>query len=384
MNRKKIDVFGSTGSIGTQTLEVIRDNRDRFEIESLVCRGNIELLEKQIEEFKPKFVGIADVKYKNSLKQGENIKYFYGEAEILELIKQSESEIVVMGISGAAGLMPTLTAIRCGKDIALATKEVMVTAGEIINQEIKKHGVKLLPVDSEHSAIWQSLRSGEKNELEKIILTCSGGPFRNKTKEELEKVTVADALNHPNWSMGKRITIDSSTLFNKALEVIEAKWLFEVEVDQIEVVVHPQSILHSAVQFKDGSIIGQMGLPDMKLPIQIALAYPERIQNNFPRLSFFEKNNLTFEKPDLDRFPCLKYGYEAIKIGGTMPTILNATDEIAVANFLSEKIKYLDIPKIIKEMMNKHIVIQNPTIEQIIEVDTEARIKTQEIIDNLV
>lgn len=384
MNRKKIDVFGCTGSIGTQTLEIIESNPDRFEVESLVCRGNIELLEKQIAQFGPKLVGIADSKYKNSIKEQGNIKFFYGENEILELIKQSESEIVVMGISGAAGLMPTLTAIQSGKDIALATKEVMVTAGEIINREVKKNKVRLLPVDSEHSAIWQSLRSGENNELEKIILTCSGGPFRNKTKEELENVTVADALNHPNWNMGKRITIDSSTFFNKALEVIEAKWLFEVDVSQIEVVVHPQSILHSAVQFRDGSVIGQMGLPDMKLPIQIALAYPERIQNNFPRLSFFEKNNLTFEKPDLDRFPCLKYGYESINIGGTMPTILNAVDEIAVANFLNEKIKYLDIPRIIKEMMDKHTVIENPTIEEIIVADTEARIKTQEIIDNLV
>lgn len=384
MNKKRIDIFGCTGSIGTQTLEIIENNQGLFEIEALVCRGNIELLEKQIAQFNPKFVGVAEEKYKNLIKEKDSIKYFYGESGILELIKQSRSEIVVMGISGAAGLMPTLTAIQAGKDIALATKEVMVTAGEIINREVKKYKVKLLPVDSEHSAIWQSLRSGEKHELEKIILTCSGGPFRNKTKEELEKVTVADALNHPNWNMGKRITIDSSTLFNKALEVIEAKWLFEVEPEQIEVVVHPQSILHSAVQFRDGSVIGQMGLPDMKLPIQIALAYPERIQNNFPRLSFFEKNNLTFEKPDTDRFPCLQYGYDAIRIGGTMPTVLNATDEVAVANFLDQKIKYLDIPKIIKMMMDNHKVIADPTIEQIVEVDKEARIKTQEIIDNLV
>lgn len=382
--RKKIDIFGSTGSIGTQTLEIVRNNPDLFEVEMLTCGTNVDLLNQQIEEFNPKLVGIADKNQKDKIKEKANITYAYGESEIIELINRSESKMVVMGISGASGLLPTMKAIENKKDIALATKEVMVMAGEIVNKEIKKYGVNLMPVDSEHSAIWQSLHSGKHEEIEKIILTCSGGPFRNKTKEELEKVTVADALNHPNWSMGKRITIDSSTLFNKALEVIEAKWLFDIEAEKIEVVVHPQSILHSAVQFVDGSVIGQMGLPDMKLPIQIALAYPERIKNNFPRLSFFEKNNLTFEKPDIERFPCLKYGYEAIKIGGTMPTVFNASDEILVANFLEEKIKYLDISKIIKQVMEAHKTIFDLNIENILEADSWARTKTQEIVDNLV
>lgn len=382
--RKKIDIFGSTGSIGTQTLEIVRNNPDLFEVEMLTCGANVDLLNQQIEEFNPKLVGIANKNQKDKIKEKANITYAYGESEIIELINRSESKMVVMGISGASGLLPTMKAIENKKDIALATKEVMVMAGEIVNKEIKKYGVNLMPVDSEHSAIWQSLHSGKHREIEKIILTCSGGPFRNKTKEELEKVTVADALNHPNWSMGKRITIDSSTLFNKALEVIEAKWLFDIEAEKIEVVVHPQSILHSAVQFVDGSVIGQMGLPDMKLPIQIALAYPERIKNNFPRLSFFEKNNLTFEKPDIEKFPCLKYGYEAIKIGGTMPTVFNASDEILVANFLEEKIKYLDISKIIKQVMEAHKTIFDLNIENILEADSWARTKTQEIVDNLV
>lgn len=382
--KRKIDVFGSTGSIGTQTLEIVKNNPDLFEVKMLTCGSNVDLLNKQIKEFNPKLVGIADNNQKGKLKEKENITYAYGEKEIFELMNRSASEIVVMGISGASGLIPTITAIRNKKNIALATKEVMVMAGEIINEEIKKNEVKLLPVDSEHSAIWQSLRSGQDKEVEKIILTCSGGPFRNKNKAELEKVTVEDALNHPNWSMGKRITVDSSTLFNKALEVIEAKWLFEVPVNKIEVVVHPESILHSAVQFVDGSVIGQMGVPDMKLPIQYALSYPNRIQNNFKRLDLFETQNLTFKKPDTNLFPCLKYGYEAIKIGGTMPTVLNASDEVLVANFLEEKIKYLDISKIIKQVMESHETVFELNIENILVADAWARIKTQEIVDNLV
>ena len=382
--KRKIDVFGSTGSIGTQTLEIVRNNPDLFELEMMTCGNNIDLLNKQINEFHPKIVGVANEKQRGKLKEKTNITYAYGEKDILETMAQSRSEIVVMGISGASGLLPTITAIRNKKNIALATKEVMVMAGEIINEEVKKNGVKLLPVDSEHSAIWQSLRSGQQQEIEKIILTCSGGPFRNKNKTDLEKVTVEDALNHPNWSMGKRITVDSSTLFNKALEVIEAKWLFEVPVNKIEVVVHPESILHSAIQFVDGSVIGQMGVPNMKLPIQYALSYPNRIQNDFKRLDLFEVQNLTFKKPDTTLFPCLKYGYEAIKIGGTMPTVLNASDEILVANFLEEKIKYLDISKIIKQVMESHEVVFDLNIENILKADAWARIKTQEIVDNLV
>lgn len=378
---KKILILGSTGSIGTQTLDVIRQNKEFFEIAGIVGNKNINLLKKQIDEFNPRYVGVFDQSLKSELSgYKKGIKFFYGEEGVLELISLVKCDTVVVAITGASGLKPAIYAIRAGHDLALATKEVMVLAGELIKRALKKHKVRLFPIDSEHSAIWQSFRSGRRQEVEKIILTCSGGPFRGKKEKDLKNVTVAQALGHPTWKMGKRITIDSATLMNKGLEVIEAKWLFDIAVTKIEVVVHPQSILHSAVLFHDGSIIGQFGRPDMRIPIQYALSYPKRLKNNFPRSSLTEINTLTFEKPDLSTFSCLSHAYEAIRIGGTMPTVLNAADEIAVEMFLNNQIDFLDIPKIIFKTMRKHQVVKNPSIEDILEVDNWARNKAKEMV----
>lgn len=378
---KKVLILGSTGSIGTQTLDVIRQNPDYFKVVGLVCGSNVGLLEKQIEEFKPKYVG-AYKKGEGERGKGK-VKQYFGEEGILEIIATADYDLVVVAISGAAGLKPAFAAIRRGRDVALATKEVMVLAGELVNQELKKHKVNLFPIDSEHSAIWQSLRSGQNKEIEKIILTCSGGPFKNKKRQDLVEVTVEQALGHPTWKMGRKITIDSATLMNKGLEVIEAKWLFNVEVNQIEVVIHPQSILHSAVTFHDGSTIGQMGLPDMRTPIQYALSYPKRLRNNFPRMSLPEIIQLDFSKPDLKTFPCLQLAYDALKSGGTMTTVLNAVDEVAVAAFLDQKIKFLEIPEIINTVMRKHKLIKKPSLENIVDADQWARKKAQECISNL-
>lgn len=356
---KKIIVLGSTGSIGTQTLDVVRANRGEFEVVGLVANRNVELLEKQIKEFNPQ---------QNVLVERD------GEEKVIDLVKEVECDIVVVAITGAAGLKPTIAAIEADKNVALATKEAMVLAGELINNLLKEHpDVQLFPIDSEHSAIWQSLRAGRRNEVEKIILTCSGGAFRGKSIKDLQAVTPGQALGHPTYKMGKKITIDSATLMNKGLEVIEARWLFDIPAEKIEVVIHPQSILHSAVQFCDGSIIGQLGLPDMRVPIQYALSYPDRLPNKFPRLSFLDIKELTFGKPDTDTFVCLGYAYDAIKDGGTMPTVLNAANEVAVDLFLNNAIKFLDIPKIIEKTMQKHRVVQNPSLDQIIKADRWAR-----------
>lgn len=368
---KKILILGSTGSIGRQTLEVVRQNKKHFQVAGLVCRSNINLLKEQIKEFQPSYVGVYDKKI--NLRENR-VKISYGEEEILKLIKLIDCDIVVVAISGAAGLRPAFAAIKSNKNVALATKEVMVLAGELINKELKKRPkIKLFPIDSEHSAIWQSLRAGNKEEVEKIILTCSGGPFRGKKVKDLETVNFKQALNHPNWKMGNKITIDSATLMNKGLELIEAKWLFDIPVEKLEIVVHPQSILHSAVLFQDGSVIGQFSLPDMRIPIQYALSYPKRLKNNLPRISLTELEGLTFEKPDLKTFACLKLAYDAIKIGGTMPTVLNAADEVAVELFSKEKIKFLDIPKIIYQSMRKHKSVKNPSLSEILLVDKLTR-----------
>ena len=384
---KKILILGSTGSIGKQTLDVIRNSPGKFKVVGLACNANIALLGEQIKEFRPKFVAIGQ---DSKLKLGNN-KVFYGENGLLKLIRESDCDLVVLAIVGAAGLRPAIETIRAGKSIALATKEVMVLAGKLINEEIKKKNkelqkkgkplIRLFPIDSEHSAIWQSLASGQHREIEKIFLTCSGGPFRNKTREELQGLTAEDALRHPTWNMGKRITIDSATLMNKGFEVIEAKWLFDVQTSQIEVIIHPQSILHSAVMFQDGSVIGQFSLPDMRLPIQYALSYPERLKNPFPRLSFSQVGSLTFDKPDIKKFPCLKYGFEAAEKGGTLATVINAADEVAVKLFLDKKIKFQNISKIIKKTMDNHKNIKNPTLEEIFQTDAWAR-ETAKIISN--
>ncbi|WP_069649573.1 1-deoxy-D-xylulose-5-phosphate reductoisomerase [Caloranaerobacter ferrireducens] len=372
---KNVSILGSTGSIGTQTLEVINE-LDDFNIVGLSANTNIDLLEKQALKYKPQIVAVYDENRAKLLREKlriHNIKVVSGMDGLIEVATEKQSDIVLTSVVGMIGLLPTLEAIKSGKIIALANKETLVTAGEIVMAEAKKNNIDIIPVDSEHSAIFQSLKSGAKEEVSKIILTASGGPFRGKKLNDLKNVSVFDALKHPNWSMGRKISIDSATLMNKGLEVIEAKWLFDVNIENIEVVVHPQSIIHSMVEFIDGSIIAQLGVPDMKIPIQYALTYPARKYSSTKKLKLTEIKELTFEEPDLDTFPCLKFAFEAIKQGGTMPSVLNAANEIAVKLFLEGKIQFLDIPKLIEKAMLKHKIIYKPNLDDIIESDKWAR-----------
>lgn len=370
---KKIAILGSTGSIGTQTLDVVREHGD-IKVSALAAGNNIELLEKQIREFGP---GLAAVWSEEKAKQlRENVRdlevrIVYGMEGLKEVAVCAETEILVTAIVGMIGILPTIEAIRARKDIALANKETLVTAGHIIMPLAKEYGVSILPVDSEHSAIFQSLQGSRHEEVRKILLTASGGPFRGRTKEQLENIRVEDALKHPNWEMGKKITIDSSTMVNKGLEVIEAKWLFDVPVDAVEVVVQPQSIIHSMVEYTDGAVIAQLGTPDMKLPIQYALYYPQRRHLSGERLDFSALSSLTFEKPDMETFYGLRLAYEAGRTGGSLPTVFNAANELAVAMFLDRKIGYLQIPQIIQASMEAHRLIKNPAVEQILETEQE-------------
>lgn len=370
---KSIAIIGSTGSIGTQTLEVVRENKD-ISVRALAAGRNTELLEKQAREFKPDIVGIWSEKDAESLKislADTNIQVVSGMEGLICISEYEPVEILVTAIVGMIGLIPTVRAIESGKDIALANKETLVTAGHLIMPLAKKNNVKILPVDSEHSAIFQALNGERKNEISRILLTASGGPFRGKSREYLENVTVEDALKHPNWSMGKKITVDSATLVNKGLEVIEAKHLFDVEPEKIEVLVQPQSIIHSMVEFNDGAVIAQLGTPDMKLPIQYALYYPERRYLPGDRLDFAKLREITFEKPDRVVFKGLDFAYEALKSGSTMPTVFNAANEYAVAGFLGKKIKFTDIYEIIDFCMKSHKVKENPSIEEILEAQKE-------------
>lgn len=370
---KKIAILGSTGSIGTQTLEVVRENKD-IEVVGLAAGNNIRLLEEQIREFHPKTAAVWSEERAKELREkvkDVDVKVVSGMEGLIELSVMEESEILVTAIVGMIGIRPTIEAIKAGKDIALANKETLVTAGHIIMPLAKEHRVSILPVDSEHSAIFQSLQGGQEKALHKILLTASGGPFRGKTKEELSNIQVEDALKHPNWEMGRKITIDSSTLVNKGLEVIEAKWLFDVSFDQIEVVVHPQSIIHSMVEYVDGAIIAQLGTPDMKLPIQYALYYPERRFLPGERLDFAKLSQLTFEKPDMETFYGLRLAFEAGRAGGSLPTVFNAANELAVSKFLERKIKYLEIPEIIEYCMEKHTIIGNPSVDEILQTEQE-------------
>ena len=365
---KKIAILGSTGSIGTQTLEIVRTNGD-LEVTALAAGNNIDLLEKQIREFKPKLAAVWKEERANELKDKINdldVKVVSGMDGLLEVARQPESEILVTAIVGMIGILPTIEAINAGKDIALANKETLVTAGHIIMPLAKEKGVSILPLDSEHSAIFQSLQGGQQKALHKILLTASGGPFRGKKLEDLENIQVEDALKHPNWAMGRKITIDSSTMVNKGLEVIEAKWLFGVDVDQIQVVVQPQSIIHSMVEYEDGAVIAQLGTPDMKLPIQYALYYPERRYLPGDRLDFSKLSQITFEKPDYKVFRGLSLAIEAGKTGGTMPTVFNAANERAVAKFLKGEIKYTDIVRSIEKCMDAHKVSAHPDLEEIL------------------
>lgn len=370
---KKIAILGSTGSIGTQTLEVVRENKD-IEVLGLAAGNNIKLLERQIREFHPKMAAVWSEERAKELRENVkdlNIKIVSGMEGLIELSVMGESEILVTAIVGMIGIRPTIEAIKAGKDIALANKETLVTAGHIIMPLAKEYQVAILPVDSEHSAIFQSLQGGQEKALHKILLTASGGPFRQKTREELLNIQVEDALKHPNWEMGRKITIDSSTLVNKGLEVIEAKWLFDVSLDQIEVVVHPQSIIHSMVEYVDGAIIAQLGTPDMKLPIQYALYYPERRFLPGDRLDFAALSKLTFEKPDMETFYGLRLAFEAGKEGGSLPTVFNAANELAVSKFLERKIKYLEIPEIIEHCMQAHKTIADPSVDEILQTEQE-------------
>ena len=370
---KKIAILGSTGSIGTQTLEVVRENGD-LEVLGLAAGNNIKLLEEQIREFQPKLVAVWTEEKAKELRENVkdlNVKVLSGMEGLIEVATIAESEILVTAIVGMIGIRPTIEAIKAGKDIALANKETLVTAGHIIMPLAKEHNVAILPVDSEHSAIFQSLQGNPRGALHKILLTASGGPFRGRKREDLANIQVEDALKHPNWEMGRKITIDSSTLVNKGLEVIEAKWLFDVEIDQIEVVVHPQSIIHSMVEYVDGAIIAELGTPDMKLPIQYALYYPERRFLPGERVDFATLSQLTFEKPDMDTFYGLRLAMEAGNAGGSLPTVFNAANELAVSKFLNRKIKYLEIPEIIEICMRNHKNIENPTVEEILQTEQE-------------
>lgn len=370
---KKIAILGSTGSIGTQTLEVVRQTGE-LEVVALAAGSSVEKMEQQIREFHPRLVAMWEETAAKELRERTadlDVKVVSGMEGLLEIAVLPESQVLVTAIVGMIGIRPTIAAIRAGKDIALANKETLVTAGHIIMPLAKECGVSILPVDSEHSAIFQSLNGEPAGKVEKILLTASGGPFRGKTKADLEKVQVEDALKHPNWAMGRKITIDSSTMVNKGLEVMEAKWLFGVDLDRIQVVVHPQSVIHSAVQYVDGAVIAQLGVPDMKLPIQYALFYPDRRYMPGKRLDLFELGQMTFEKPDPDTFTGLALAYEAARVGGSMPTVYNAANEKAVALFLDRKIRYLQIPEIIAEAMAHHRRIEEPSVEQILAAEAE-------------
>ena len=370
---KKIAILGSTGSIGTQTLDIVREQKD-IEVVAVAAGSNIALLEKQIREFVPKLACVYDEEKAVELRVKTAdlpVKIVSGMEGLLEVSVFPESEILVTAIVGMLGIRPTVAAIQAGKKIALANKETLVTAGHLIMPMAKEYGVPILPVDSEHSAIFQSLHGENRARVEKILLTASGGPFRGKTREELADMTVEDALKHPNWSMGKKVTIDSASLCNKGLEVMEAKWLFDVKLEQIEVVVHPQSILHSAVQYADGGIMGQMGTPDMKLPIQYALFYPDRRPMDINRVDLCKLGSLTFEKPDTDTFQGLALAYRAARRGGSLPTVFNAANERAVALFLEKRIRFLQIPELIGMAMDAHRVVENPTLQEILAAESE-------------
>lgn len=369
---KKIAILGSTGSIGTQTLEVVRENKD-IEVLGLAAGSNITLLEKQIREFDPEIVAVWDEEKAAVLREkaaDTRTRIVAGMEGMLEVSVMQEVEILVTAVVGMIGIRPTIEAIKAGKDIALANKETLVTAGHLIMPLAKEKNVSILPVDSEHSAIFQSLQGNDRKSVHKILLTASGGPFRGRKPEELKNIRVEDALKHPNWEMGQKITIDSSTMVNKGLEVIEAKWLFDVDVDKVQVVVQPQSIIHSMVEYEDGAIIAELGTPDMKLPIQYALYYPERRYLPGERLDFWDLGKLEFEKPDMDTFYGLRLAYEAGRAGGTLPTVFNAANELAVRQFLNREISYPEITEIIEECMRAHKNIGHPTLEQIL--DTEA------------
>ncbi|NHE58596.1 1-deoxy-D-xylulose-5-phosphate reductoisomerase [Cyclobacterium plantarum] len=383
---KRVAILGSTGSIGTQTLEVLSQHPDKFQAEVLTAQNNKDLLIKQALAFKPNVVVIGNEDLYQEVKESLSahpIKVYTGQKALADVVQMDTVDIVLTALVGYAGLLPTLKAIEAGKPIALANKETMVVAGDLVTQLAKKKAVNIFPVDSEHSAIFQCLVGEFHNPIEKVILTASGGPFRGKNRDYLSRVTKAQALKHPNWDMGAKITIDSASMMNKGLEVIEAKWLFGLEIDQVEVVVHPQSIIHSLVQFEDSSIKAQLGLPDMRIPIQFALSYPDRVKSNFPRFDFMDYPNLQFEKPDMETFKNLGLAFAALKKGGNAACTLNAANEIVVAAFLQDRIRFLEMSDLIEQTMEKIGFIERPGLDDLIQTDKETRILTEQIISRL-
>ena len=377
---KTLSILGSTGSIGTQTLDIVRRFPEQFKVVGLSCNSNIELLKKQVEEFKPSIVAVFDESKADELKV--DVPVYKGMDGLLKVAVLGEAHTVVNSLVGSIGVLPTVKAIENLKNVALANKETLVTAGEIVMDKLRFHKTTLLPIDSEHSAILQCLQGEKTEDVNRITITCSGGAFRDKTKEELLEVKASDALQHPTWNMGAKITIDCATLMNKGFEVIEAHWLYGLDYSKIDVVIHPQSMIHSLVEFKDKSVIAQLGMPDMKIPIQYALAYPWRLGNaDLPRLNLVDVNKMTFKEPDLERFPCLAMAYDCGIKGGSLPAVMNAANEIAVRYFLQDKIKFVDIPRLIMEMIDKHKMSKNPSLDEILEIDKGVKEETEKIIE---
>ena len=378
---KHLSILGSTGSIGTQTLDIVRQYPNEFNIVGLTTNKNSDLLLKQIKEFKPKAVAIMDRSKTDDLLNFSSAQVYSGIEGLNKIATLNEADTVVNALVGSVGIEPTYNAIKSKKNIALANKETLVAAGSIIMDEIKKNDANLMPIDSEHSAIFQCLNGENVKEVSKITITCSGGPFKNYSKYQLENATVQGALRHPTWNMGDKITIDSATLMNKGFEVIEAHWLYGIDYEKVKIIIHPQSIVHSLVEFVDKSVIAQLGLPDMKIPIQYALTYPKRLQNLSKSLDLTEIKNLEFKEPDFENFSCMKYAYEDGAIGGTMPAVMNAANEIAVYAFLENKIRFLDISRLIRKMMDKHKPIKNPGLNELLEVDRKVKEETKVIIE---
>jgi 1-deoxy-D-xylulose-5-phosphate reductoisomerase len=382
--KKNISILGSTGSIGRNTLEIIEKFPENFQVWGLAAHKNIDLLEKQIKKFKPRMVSISDPLLADQLKErcrGYDVEILSGQTGAVRVATIPEVDLVVSAMVGAAGLIPTFAAISHGKDIALANKETLVTAGELITHEARRKDVRIVPIDSEHSAILQAMQGHNPSTVKSLILTASGGPFKNHSLSELQNVTVEEALQHPTWHMGQKITIDSATLMNKGLEVIEARWLFNIPLSKIKIVIHPQSIVHSMVEYIDGSIIAQLGIPDMKIPISYALTYPDRLPLNLPSLELTKLGNLSFQEPDFDRFPCLRYAYQAGEEGGSMPIVVNASNEVAVEFFLKKRIRFMDIHMTIGKVMAQHSPRKVSAIEEVLEIDQWARREAEKVIN---
>lgn len=383
---KRIAILGSTGSIGRSALQVIEQFPNRFQVVALAAGRNVDLLIEQIQRFRPKVAAVLDQELANDLASrlpaDIGVEVFAGSQGYQNIANCTDADMVLSSMVGAAGLIPTLSAIRAGKDVALANKETLVMAGALVMEEVRRYQIRLLPVDSEHNAIFQALEGHRREDLKRILLTASGGPFLNLPKEQLESVTPAQALNHPNWEMGAKITIDSATMMNKGLEVIEAKWLFDLAVEKIDVHIHPQSIIHSMVEYVDGSVIAQLGMPDMRVPIAYALAYPERLKLDLPTLDLFSVQTLTFQEPDLGRYPCLDLAFNACKAGGTMPAVLNASNEVAVQAFLDKRIPFLAIARLVDKVMQEHELAPAKELEAILAADTWARRRAEAIINS--